>query len=1076
MSDTPLLDTRDAEALAQAIRQRLPSYVPGWLPAEGEAGWALIQIYARYMQALLERLNQMPDKNKLAFLDLLGITLIPAQAARVPVVFQMQANAGNSRAAVRTRLGAKVTGRSDPLSFETEKTIGLAAALLAEVVTVHPGLDSYASHSTAVIGGQQVTLFATLKPIPHEFYLAHNTYFALAGDVTVELHIELNRPGSQPMLIAWEYWDGEVWRDFKPFATTPQGDERWSVDGTQGMTRSGIIQLVADCGANKKSKVNGLEAYWIRGRLTEPIPPSDRSLPVVDTVETRTRLEHCFNSPCFFPDAAYAEGLKVDFAKPFYPFGQQPQPGSTLYFSSAEAFSKPGAVVQVASQGLTTAPTGLANPTLQLQYWNGSGWADLNAYSITAQVDMDKFGLSTLTFQFTVPNDLAPTRINDEEGLWMRLMMTADGYYVNRDIRYLRPKTGTTGSTPADLEAASLLIRETVPPLIGASSFQLGYSYTSPQQAVETAYTYNDFQWEDRTEDARWRGTAFQPFSWTADRTPTLYLGFDRALPADTVSLYFDILEVEPQGEPLQWEYWNGQGWLALAVEDETNHLALPGMVTALWPGVESPPAASTISAAGNTVQLMNSREALRFRVGDLLYIREGEKGELAVLAAISGSTLLLKTPLEQKYGQAVISRATLPRFGTPRTWIRARLQTGGDPRPIQLNGLYLNAVWASQTQTVEDELLGSSTGQVNQVYFFRQSPVLEGEIIEVRELEGARADVELPILQQEIQRQGLPADVIRLVRNPVTGRVSEVWVRWQQQPNLLFSRPDSRHYLIERSQGRLIFGDNVHGGIPAVGSNNILARRYRTGGGLVGNVPAGAVKELLGVVPAVQGVFNPKRAEGGADGELVESVRTRAPRTVRHRQQAISLSDYEALAREASPAVAVARVLPTTHPSGREAAGWVRVIIMPQSQDAEPQPSFELRRRVKDYLSARMPASVAGRISVTGPTYLPIGVEAAIAPLDFGLAGQVFEAAVKVLRDFLHPLTGGPEGQGWPFGRDVFLSDVAAVLEAVPGVDYVQTLNLLLENVPYGERIDVPPDRIVIAGPIRITLVERER
>jgi hypothetical protein len=148
----------------------------------------------------------------------------------------------------------------------------------------------------------------------------------------------------------------------------------------------------------------------------------------------------------------------------------------------------------------------------------------------------------------------------------------------------------------------------------------------------------------------------------------------------------------------------------------------------------------------------------------------------------------------------------------------------------------------------------------------------------------------------------------------------------------------------------------------------------------------------------------------------------------------------------------------------------------MPQSQDAEPQPSFELRRRVKDYLTARMPASVAGRISVTGPTYLPVGIEAAIAPLDFGLAGQVFEAAVKALRDFLHPLTGGPEGQGWPFGRDVFLSDVAAVLEAVSGVDYVQTLNLLLENVPRGERIDVPPDRIVIAGPIRITLVERER
>ena len=78
-------------------------------------------------------------------------------------------------------------------------------------------------------------------------------------------------------------------------------------------------------------------------------------------------------------------------------------------------------------------------------------------------------------------------------------------------------------------------------------------------------------------------------------------------------------------------------------------------------------------------------------------------------------------------------------------------------------------------------------------------------------------------------------------------------------------------------------------------------------------------------------------------------------------------------------------------------------------------------------------------------------------------------EAATAAIRAFLHPLTGGPQGTGWPFGRDVFASDVASVLESTPGVDVVPNLELLLDGTPRGDRVEVPGDRIVVAGPIRI-------
>ena len=61
-----------------------------------------------------------------------------------------------------------------------------------------------------------------------------------------------------------------------------------------------------------------------------------------------------------------------------------------------------------------------------------------------------------------------------------------------------------------------------------------------------------------------------------------------------------------------------------------------------------------------------------------------------------------------------------------------------------------------------------------------------------------------------------------------------------------------------------------------------------------------------------------------------------------------------------------------------------------------------------------------------------------------------------------------------WPFGRDVFISDVASRLESVAGVDYVETLMLLLDGTPVGDRAAVPVDRMVVAGPLLVTLSGR--
>ncbi len=138
----------------------------------------------------------------------------------------------------------------------------------------------------------------------------------------------------------------------------------------------------------------------------------------------------------------------------------------------------------------------------------------------------------------------------------------------------------------------------------------------------------------------------------------------------------------------------------------------------------------------------------------------------------------------------------------------------------------------------------------------------------------------------------------------------------------------------------------------------------------------------------------------------------------------------------------------------------------MPNSQDPQPVPSFGLREEVRAYLEAHAPMNVAsaGQIVVTTPGFFPIDVSATLAAESGADAGAVLLLATDALNAFLHPLTGGPDGQGWGLGRDVYLSDIAAVLAGVPGVDAIRVLSLLVGGVPQSDHVAVGSLQIVVA------------
>jgi predicted phage baseplate assembly protein len=378
--------------------------------------------------------------------------------------------------------------------------------------------------------------------------------------------------------------------------------------------------------------------------------------------------------------------------------------------------------------------------------------------------------------------------------------------------------------------------------------------------------------------------------------------------------------------------------------------------------------------------------------------------------------------------------------FGARLIWLKASLEEGSFATPPRLGAIYLNTVWASHGVTLKDQTLGSSNGHRNQSFTFAKAPVLKGEAVEVRESALPSATERVLIYAAE------GPDSIRIVKDDA-GNAIEVWVRWHAVDHFNLSGPGDRHYVIDRVKGIVWFGDGVRGLVPPSGKDNIRAPFYRSGGGKSGNRAAGVITELKTTIPFVDAVVNHQPSSGGSDQEDVKDVMIRGPRHIKSRDRAITREDFEWLAHQATGEIAKARCLPTTRVVAgtlrRESPGWVTVIIVPAGEVAEPLPTEGLIRTVKNYLARYASSTIAQQIDVIGPTFVPISVHAAVVPANIEEAKAVEKRVSENIAAFLHPVTGGPERQGWEFGNDVYFSQVAALIQGTEGVDRVRDLVL---------------------------------
>lgn len=286
----------------------------------------------------------------------------------------------------------------------------------------------------------------------------------------------------------------------------------------------------------------------------------------------------------------------------------------------------------------------------------------------------------------------------------------------------------------------------------------------------------------------------------------------------------------------------------------------------------------------------------------------------------------------------------------------------------------------------------------------------------------------------------GLPGVRLALKDTPVKNArivLDNESTEWTEVQDFDASTPDASHYVLERDSGTITFGDGINGRIPPKGDDNITIK-YSSGGGLMGNVPPHSISRVTGPLAESVSVDNQRAALGGSEPGTLEGAMASARKEIKEISRAVTSEDYEYLALN-TPGIKIARAkaLSRYHPNMKaEVPNAVTVIVIPYGSDPwhskNPGVLSTVYRHIDRY------RLLTTELFVRHPEYVRVSVEATVAVMKGYSTKVVKDRAKMALKKFLHPLTGGPDGKGWPFGRAVYLSEIYRLLDEVDGVDYV--------------------------------------
>lgn len=257
---SPNLDDRRFQDLVDEAKRMVQRRSGVWTDHNvSDPGVTLIETFAYMTDLLLYRLNRVPDKIYLKFLDLLGVQLFPPNAATSEVTFWLSAPQADVMTIPRgTRTSTpRQSSSTQPIVFETIEDLQIVPSMAASASTV--SASGQETDRSSLLSRQSFSAFSD-PPVPGESLLIGLPDAVPSNVVNLRFNCRIEGVGVNPdnPPLVWEAFDGSGWKACEVES-----------DSTGGLNKSGDIAVHIPR-SHATALLNGERAGWIRCRVTEP--------------------------------------------------------------------------------------------------------------------------------------------------------------------------------------------------------------------------------------------------------------------------------------------------------------------------------------------------------------------------------------------------------------------------------------------------------------------------------------------------------------------------------------------------------------------------------------------------------------------------------------------------------------------------------------------------------------------------------------------------------------------------------------------------------------------------------------
>jgi predicted phage baseplate assembly protein len=258
-------------------------------------------------------------------------------------------------------------------------------------------------------------------------------------------------------------------------------------------------------------------------------------------------------------------------------------------------------------------------------------------------------------------------------------------------------------------------------------------------------------------------------------------------------------------------------------------------------------------------------------------------------------------------------------------------------------------------------------------------------------------------------------------------------------------SSPEDRHYIVDKINGTVSFSNGKNGRIPTSGDSETILVEYSCGGGAGGNLEPGRLIHMDRSIGFINQVMNHEITTGGCSQETVNESLLRNAAAIKHGYRAVTASDYEALALEATRNILKAKCIPNCNSNGEREFGSVTLVIL-QKDFIHGRKYFDsVKTEVINYIGPRMSSNLTdlNKFHVVEPRFIEINVDASVVVREYD---QVFDVKNKVLqriKEFIDPTGGNFNHMGWEIGTVPNSTQILNTLKDIKDIVMIKNIRI---------------------------------